>query len=505
MTLTVEGVLRLPVFSDVGVTVLAAHRNLGHPVKWVHASELPDIDKYIAGGELLLSAGIGLGRTAENQRDYVRRISRAGAVALILEESGRVFDTVPAVVVEEAEACGLPLIALDAEVPFAAVSVQVHEHFTEERLSLLIREREIDERFSELLLERADQYSLVRELSRITGKTVVLENALHQVVAGGHGSTDLESVIDDWKPHTEKCHQTESGTRCLRRLIAMRGQPWGWLHLLCGNAGATDIDSISVSRAASAVAVSLLSDRAFDLRRGQRNTALITRLLLGDISGRDFARRARELGYRLPSGDIIVVVVSRIADPETAEWTRLSYIFGDLGEYVMGVVPAANFVSTRRQVMDIIGVGRGGHSSPAPLDDIETAMKQAKTAASAAQTHAEPGLVAFDDLGIERILVSLIGTPDLTLYVRDELGPLLDWDARSSVQLTPTLRAYLEADGRKSEAAAKLFVQRRTLYNRLDRISRILCREIDAPEARMRLFLALKALELLEPAEKTPH
>lgn len=95
-------------------------------------------------------------------------------------------------------------------------------------------------------------------------------------------------------------------------------------------------------------------------------------------------------------------------------------------------------------------------------------------------------------------MVTLAQGPELASFVEDELGPLLTKDAHSASPLLPTLRAFLSVDGRKTEAADKLYVQRRTLYNRLERISTILGKSLDAPETRQRLLLAVKGLELLE-------
>ena len=68
MPLSVEAALQLRVFSRTTVRVYAGHENLGRPVRWVHPVEIPDIAKFLTGGELLLTAGLGLGRTAATQR-----------------------------------------------------------------------------------------------------------------------------------------------------------------------------------------------------------------------------------------------------------------------------------------------------------------------------------------------------------------------------------------------------------------------------------------------------
>ena len=54
---------------------------------------------------------------------------------------------------------------------------------------------------------------------------------------------------------------------------------------------------------------------------------------------------------------------------------------------------------------------------------------------------------------------------------RGRTGAVLKHDANATNPLLPTLRTYLNCDGNKSQAAQSLFVQRRTLYYRLERIT----------------------------------
>src|SRR5205085_1337224 len=110
-------------------------------------------------------------------------------------------------------------------------------------------------------------------------------------------------------------------------------------------------------------------------------------------------------------------------------------------------------------------------------------------------------LVRFEELGVLRLLMAVPDT-ELAGYVEDELSPILTHDASSSNPLLPTLRAFLDCDGRKSDAAQKLFVQRRTLYYRLDRIGTMLHRSLDLPETRHRLLFAVRGLDLL--AQRSP-
>ena len=75
---------------------------------------------------------------------------------------------------------------------------------------------------------------------------------------------------------------------------------------------------------------------------------------------------------------------------------------------------------------------------------------------------------------------------------------LLKHDATASNPLLPTLRTYLACDGNKSQAAQQLYVQRRTLYYRLERIENLLGRPLDDPDNRQALIFAVRGHDLLQ-------
>lgn len=498
MILTVASVLELEPFEGSGARVVTGEDHLSREVRWVHASELADIAQYLSGGELLLTAGTGLGWTEESQRRYIREIATAGAAALVVEESGRIFDAVPEAAIDEASKVDLPLVALSREIPFAQVSAKVHEVLTQIRVHILTREREIEASFSELLIQGADHLGIARELAKVTGCSVVLENIVHQVMAYVGKSAAANHIVDNWAVHSRETHHDDDES-CIRRTVTMRGQQWGWIHLLSdGEAPFGEIDRFAVERAAGTVAASLLTDRTKEARDDQRSTALITRLMLGDLTGAAFAERARQIGYRLSGDNVVVLVINNDGRAPGEGRPTLPYISAHLGDYTLVVIPEQALNSTEvRSALAEASAG-GGISRAVKVDDISVALTQAQSAATVARSLANYPVLRFDELGVERILVALGQGPELANFVRDELGPILTWDASTANPLMPTLRAFLDCDGRKSDAAAKLFIQRRTLYNRLDRLSTLLQRSLDEPATRQRLLLAVKGLDLLE-------
>jgi PucR family transcriptional regulator, purine catabolism regulatory protein len=83
-------------------------------------------------------------------------------------------------------------------------------------------------------------------------------------------------------------------------------------------------------------------------------------------------------------------------------------------------------------------------------------------------------LVLASDLGVYDLLSGVVADAELERFVDEQLGPLLDQDARTGSELVRTLDAYLEAGFSKTTAAAALGIRRQTMYARLERISRLL-------------------------------
>lgn len=530
--LTVRSALELEVFRRTEVRVFAGADRLDRPVRWVHAGEIPDIHRFLTGGELLLTAGLGMGADGEEQRGFIRRIAAAGAAVLVVELAGRAFAEMPAAAVAEAEALGLPLVGLRDEIPFVEVSAQVHEMLVDLRTSELISEEATGQAFLDLLLAGDDYVAMTEELSRRTGHPVVLEDVTHQIVAYAGRTAVSDAVAADWAAHSRAAHERHAATHggtgpaprtrpgafrdvapCARRTVVLRGESWGAMHLLHGPVPPSAADLSALDRAATAVAITLLGERESGARAAKRHGALLNRLMLGDLSGDEFLGRALALGADLRERPLVVAVTA----PESATGTftdqdlrallraaGLPCVVADLEDCGLAVVGLAPGGSDRQLGELLAGRGvRGGLSRTVIPALLPGAVRQARTALAAARLGQVDRPLRFDEVGVLRLLVALAEGPELARYVEDELGPVLRHDATAAGPLLPTLRAFLTHGGNKSRAADALYVQRRTLYYRLERIAALVGLPLDDVETQQRLHLAVRGYDLLRRQQIT--
>jgi purine catabolism regulator len=136
----------------------------------------------------------------------------------------------------------------------------------------------------------------------------------------------------------------------------------------------------------------------------------------------------------------------------------------------------------------VIGVG----SPVKSIDDLHHSFADANQAAEAAENL--PGdhlFVTTAEIRLRGLVHLMRDDPRIQNYAVRELGALVTYDERYHTDLIATLRAYLEAGGNKSTAAATMFMNRATFYHRLSKIEKILDCDLQSVESRSSLYVAL--------------
>jgi len=131
-----------------------------------------------------------------------------------------------------------------------------------------------------------------------------------------------------------------------------------------------------------------------------------------------------------------------------------------------------------------------GVGSPAKeLGQWRISFRQAGQALEMARRLGERSPLYFADLSVYRLLLQLEHSPELVAFQEETLGRLLAHE--SSDELISTLEAYFAHNGNLSQAAEALYIHRNTLVYRLERIASITDLDLDNPETRLALQLAL--------------
>ncbi|MGW3414431.1 PucR family transcriptional regulator [Streptomyces sp. NPDC000888] len=530
--ITVQRALELPGLRSGLPEILAGADRLQRTVRWVHAGEVPNIASLLKGGELLLTTGYGLGTRPAEQRAFVRTLAERGIAALVVELGPR-FTRLPAALVDTARSAGLPLVQLHREVPFVAVTEEIHTEIVNGHYALLQQAEEVHRRCTEALLGGGGVPQVLGILADFSSNPVFLETAEGQLLyaagSGGAGADPLQVWEGLRGQHKE---EPPAGTT----LVDVPGGGPGTgsvrarLVLLPVNAPVAPVHRLATERAAGILAVVLMQARQEEELAARGRGDFLTDLAEGRIEAEDAPAQARVLGFK-PGSSPLLPVVMRLADGLSpgGGWAVLARAVAEelasVGVPVLlGVRPVEGRVplllglrseSERSAVADRVaaalraGVERAGMQRPGAQPPVvvvgvaggwaaaSAGLRHAAETATAAQGLTDRPWYDARRLDIDLLLWRLRDHPDLAAFVDRAIGPLRDHDNRSKPPLLPTLETYLAHAGRKAETARELHLNRQTLYNRLARIGELLGTDLDDPQTVLALSLALRARRLV--------
>jgi PucR family transcriptional regulator, purine catabolism regulatory protein len=525
--LTLGEALSLPAFKRSAPVVLAGGSALTRRIRWVHATELTDLGDLLRAGDLVLTMGTGLPPDEDEQAfgAFAQVLADVECAGLVLELGRRWPTDVPAALVRAFEARGVALVALTHETRFAALAQEIGEQIIDGQLAELRDAQRVHETFTELSFTQAGPGEVLEAVQRLAGGPVVLENAQHRPLDYLAGSEDMSSFLDGWQKRSARV-DIPSRTGWDERngwLVTRLGtgdHDWGRLVISSPHEPSQRLIAVA-ERAAAALALHRLHHRHRDdlMRRTHQELMLA---LQASPTSEEVLRRCDLAGFPTRKRQFLGLVVR----PRSLERGPL-----DLNELAAAGVRSAHSVRVPALVCEVDGdvrillsaapsqsldsiADRLGQQLGTQLDvvvaagrvaaeatGVERSLMEATQVADAVPEGSAPGAVAvhrLEDLHL-RGLLALFGDDDrLRLFTERELGPLRehDGDPESRTDLMPALRALVTHPGSKTEAAASLHLSRAAFYDRLAKIQSILGVNLDDPDVRVSLHVALVADDL---------
>lgn len=139
-----------------------------------------------------------------------------------------------------------------------------------------------------------------------------------------------------------------------------------------------------------------------------------------------------------------------------------------------------------------------------PLD-LHRAGNEALLAVNVAEGDEERPLLAFEQTGAYRLLLSAMSEDpaELQRFYAETVEPLVAYDEQYETELVRTVEAFLDNDGNVAGTAQKLFTHRHTIRYRLERVRELSGLDVGSTDGREKLSLGLKAMRVLGVAAPT--
>ena len=519
---TLAEVLDLPVLRAAAPRVRAGSAGLDVPVRWVHVSEQRDPAGTLSGGELVLSIGVAVSDPTGDPAAYVAALRDAGAVGLVVE-LGQHVRSLPTALVQAARAVEFPLVELTRAVRYVEVTEIVHARILNSQYARMQFLQRVHDTFRTLTVESGEVSRVLTEAAALTGLPVVLEDLGHRALSfAGHPAAAL---LKDWTARSRQVPATTQPAASgpegwLTAPVGPRSRRWGRLVIPRRVVGGDAVEEVSavLTHAADALTIGrLLGDDSLGLEL-QAQGELLQDLLHGTTLDEPALRaRARALGLPTGSALTVVVVETTAADPHdqeilaaavaAARTLQAAAIVGRLAPGRVAVLAAARrarkddarFPERIVELLPSESVVTAATAGPVTaFADLAAALAEAGfvvDVVTATQPRGPLRVWRSADLGVRGLLWQLRADPRLQAFVDAQLAPLLRLDGRVRRQMLATLRAYLEADGGMTGFAARIGLSRPAAYARLARLRQALHDDLDDPQTRLSLHLAMLALD----------
>lgn len=419
----------------------------------------------------------------------------------------------------------------------------------------LERASTIHDQLTQMVLQDAGLDAIVDALARALETPVAVEDQFLHLLArgpreepGDAAATPLEahgwtprSVLDD-----AEMRRFFNAVRESRRPVALPAHPTlgldhprivapvivsgdhlGFLSVEERDRVLEDPDLLAVGHAATIIALEMMKQRTRAEVERRLRGELLEELVGGEFDDPDAVRRrASYLGYNLGSAhallllvandgaeanatpqkprhgddrDPLVKAIEHLAGQRSSShmvWSRMDGTFVAVPLCTGTLVEAREIAESllrdvRRSLASrlLVGIGR---ICLAPEDYAMSATEARRVIALARSLRVDERVVAYEDMGVYRLLADLPRPSDALRFADELLAPLETYDRHHGGNLLETLEAFLAANGVLQRASGALSIHVNTLSYRLQRIRELTGVDLNDSDVRLGLHLAVK-------------
>ena len=320
-----------------------------------------------------------------------------------------------------------------------------------------------------------------------------------------------------------------SGVEALERRVA--DEPVGALRMRPRSEPGATLLRLVTTLVASEVQRVRAPERASE----QALEAFVRAIMSRELSHRDdILARAGELGLELEDGATVVVARAHSHVATEDGWRQRVLAIADRGARavasravtvlserddrpgaeVVVLLPGADDALAARTADALareLQAALSGHTFAigrsrvaADPSHLHRAASEALLAANVAEGDADRRVLAFEETGAYRLLLSAMSEDpgELQRFYAETVEPLVAYDVQYDTDLLQTVEAFLEADGNVAGTAQRLYTHRHTIRYRLERVRELTGLDVGSTDGREKLSLGLKAMRVLGIAHR---
>ena len=521
--------------------VLSGEGLLDRPISWTTVIHPEDdiVSKSVQKRELILIASVSNPPKAHNDTELVQWAARAGASAVVF------FGAVSATALAESKSRDLPILALTGDVRIRDVEKSIISLLVNRKGQIERRGTQIYRQLTQISSRNEGMDGLLAAMARLTKKTVIVHDKRlhplsHKLQAEFAGIwDDIEYFLKKQDNLPVELHDRHravevdppvlmqalpvSGVARLVAPIIAKSLGRGYLSIIGRESDLDEIDQLVCEHGAAACALEMAKQKAVNETEKRLRGTFLDRLLLGDVSLQEAIRQGERFNHDMTQTHVAFVLSWRgenqpslrrletIVNAIIARQQAAALVWMREREGEVVVFHATDFEDPIDHSLTLSEAFSGEINRLYPLNRVAIGLGQvarevnvwrssyrdavqAKELAERLQTDIP---LYIGDLGVYQLILSLSDRDKLADFCELTLGTLSEYDMRQNADLIRTLEAFFNCHGNLSQTAESLIVHRNTLLYRMNRINEIAGIDLNRPETRLALHLALTIRRLL--------
>lgn len=517
----------------LNTTVVAGSSSTSRPVRWVTAVYPAGPLPYLEGDELVILAS-----NEGDQTGIVNACAESGAAAVAA------LPPITPVALATAELLNLPVLQLPPECRIRDVERSVFSYLFDRQSHVERLGMQIYQQLVQLASENVGMNGIIHMLAKSLNKGVLVQDKNLRVkfqAASPRLASQWDSILDmlqDRRALPEALRDRHNLPRSamsgivqplnkhdLVRLVAPivnHSTGRGYLSFIASEDETfDDVDMQVVSHAAVVCALEMARAKAISDAEKKLRGDFLTSLMAGTVNEAEAQAEGDRTGHDMNAPHVALVMLWYGARHPTGR--RLESLFnGLIGKESANVLAqlreqelrvfyapdSADVIGAARQLAEEVRREAVREYRDAPLAigigsvanrvwEWRASYRDAAQAADIARRLRSDVPLYSGDLGIYTLLARSDFRDDLRALRDKMIGDLLKYEERQRADLLQTLEAFFQCHGNHTQTAELLSVHRNTLFYRMNRIAEITKLDLNQPDVRLAVHLALKIHRLL--------
>ncbi|WP_209123643.1 PucR family transcriptional regulator [Alkalihalobacillus sp. BA299] len=517
--------------------VLAGKKGVNRQIKAAEVMEVPDINEWLTEGILIISTFYSIKDLPKAQIEMFKALIKVNGAGLIIKV-GRYVKELPQEMYDLANKHDMPIITLPLDVSFVNVLTVLFEKIYEEKKTNQIEQLQLMNKLVNTEVKSLNDFLV--ELSSITKENVYFESRDFRLISFSKTEKDKRrknfsflsfpqstiSSVEYKKYMSINDYMIENDRMIIP--VDEAGERIGYLNIILKNSkalvGILESSRVSIKKQTKLL---FLKDRYEIEKRFFQESQWIKDLIrkkkvldyssisnwlnlesnhLYGLYALDFFSLEQSIPEIISNEKITHLLYKKIYKvidrklPSSLLFRSGKYLYGlyvcnDRQSRPMMIEKIHNVVTQLDRELEC-DIYCGISLLHEQLTDIDKAKDEAKLALRMREDICiNDKIIIYEQMGLNKILLKLKNDKDVLHFFDVTLGEL-KFNDNENEELIQTLDIFLEENGNHSKTSERIYIHRRTLKYRLNKIESILNINLDDSDTRFLLYLLLKIRKL---------